>query len=681
MNPPDGERHDDVWQAVVNTAAQHPDLVALCDGVEEISYARLVAEAERRAAALHAHGLVEGDVVALCSGRSVQQVLAVAGILAAGGAVAPFPAQQAAGTTREAIARLAPRLVLAEKDADSLFPGALSLDLPEPAAPAPPLKESGPADHVPRPRSTGARSDRLAYVLHTSGSSGRPKAVHVPHSAVRNRFSWGQSLYPIGPEDTVLYAGSLVFDCQMWVVLAPLCYGATLLVAPEGAEAEPQRLAELAREHRVTVMHFVPSLLREFLAAGAGAGLAGLSYLLVAGERLPGELAAQIFASTGARVINQYGPTETCIDVLNHELTPQDAAAEAVPIGRPIAGVRAVVRDERGRPVPSGGTGELLLGGRCLAWGYGDPAQTAERFVPDDDPAHPGQRLYRTGDLVRDRGDGVYEFLGRVDHQVKIRGVRVEPSETEHALLRHPAVAQAVVVSVPDEGGEARLVAHVVAADAARGLPSEAGLRGFLLDRLPPAALPSAYHEHDALPRLRSGKIDRLALADSRYAPARQEPSAPGAPASDPPLTGTERAVAELWQDLLGTGPLGRAADYFELGGQSLLTMRMIARIRRRFGVRLPARTVFSAPTVALFAAAIDEAVDEAGNRSGHHAGTTPGPMTPEPVTTEPMTPESVTTDPVTAEPMTPGPMTTEPVAAESATRAETSGGRTDAGR
>ncbi|MGP3991755.1 non-ribosomal peptide synthetase [Streptomyces sp. 3N207] len=621
MNPPEGERHDDVWQAVVDTAAKYPDRVALCDGVEEISYARLVAEAECSASAMRARGLAEGDVVALCSGRSVQQVLAVAGILAAGAAVAPFPAQQAVDTTREAIARLAPRLVLGDKDACSFLPEALPLAPPG----TPPLDESGPAGHAARqPRSTGTPpADRLAYVLHTSGSSGRPKAVHVPHSAVRNRFSWGQSLYPVGPEDTVLYAGSLVFDCQMWVVLAPLCYGATLLVAPEGAESEPHSLAELARAHRVTVMHFVPSLLREFLAAGAGAGLAGLTYLLVAGERLPGELAAQIFAATRARVINQYGPTETCIDVLNHELTPQDATAEAVPVGRPIAGVRAVVHDERGRPVPSGGTGELLLGGRCLAWGYGDPAHTAERFVPDDDPARPGERLYRTGDLVRDRGDGVYEFLGRVDHQVKIRGVRVEPSETEHALLRHPAVAQAAVVSVTGEGGEARLVAHVVAADTAQGLPSEAELRGFLLDRLPPAALPSSWHQHRVLPRLQSGKVDRLALADRRYAHAPQAPSAPGAPVTAPPRTATERTVAELWQDLLGTGPLGRAADYFELGGQSLLTMRMIARVRRRFGVRLPARTVFSAPTVALFAAAIDEAVDRAPQR----AGTTPEPV------------------------------------------------------
>ncbi|MEU7318124.1 AMP-binding protein [Streptomyces sp. NPDC007083] len=302
-----------------------------------------------------AHGLAAGDVVAVCAGRSVQQVLAVAGILAAGAAVAPFPAQQAAGSTRAALARLAPRLALADEEARGLHTGALPLD--PPAAPGSEGRSGPVAPGTCRTpvsaEQPGIRSaDRLAYVLHTSGTSGRPKAVHVPHSAVRNRFSWGQVLYPIGPGDTVLYSGSLVFDCQIWVVLAPLCHGATLLVAPEGAEGEPHRLAGLARQHRATVMHFVPSLLREFLAAGAGYGLADLSYLLVAGERLPGELAARISAATRARVINQYGPTETCIEVLNHELTGQDAEADAVPIGRPIPGVRAVVRDEQGHPVP-----------------------------------------------------------------------------------------------------------------------------------------------------------------------------------------------------------------------------------------------------------------------------------------------------------------------------------------
>ncbi|WP_159401487.1 non-ribosomal peptide synthetase [Streptomyces sp. NRRL F-5053] len=634
MTSPETGRHDDIWQAVRKAAEKHPDRIALSDGAEEISYGRLVTEAARRAAALRARGLAPSEPVALCAGRSVAQVLAVLGVLAAGGAVAPFPAHQAAGATREAIARLAPRLVLGDKDARALLPEALPLDTG-----ADPGAGSG-AGPAARP----AEADGLAYVLHTSGSSGRPKAVHVPHSAVRNRFAWGQSLYPVGPGDTVLYAGSLVFDCQMWVVLAPLCHGATLLVAPEGAEAEPHRVAELARRHGVTVMHFVPSLLREFLAAGAGDGLAGLRYLLVAGERLPGELAGRVRAATTARVINQYGPTEACIDVLNHELTARDAEADAVPIGRPITGVRAVVRDpDDGSPVPPGGTGELLLGGVCLAWGYGEAAGTAARFVPDDDPAHPGERLYRTGDLVRDRGDGVHEFLGRVDHQVKIRGVRVEPSETEHALLRHPGVAQAAVVAVPDESGDARLVAHLVPAgpavpdgsgspdghgatggsERAHGsVPSSSELRTFLLDRLPPAALPAVYHAHTALPRLSSGKIDRLALARL----PEHEASAPPRPAHLPPRTPTEEAVAGLWRELLATGELGRASDWFELGGQSLVTMRMLARIRRRFGVRLSARTVFAAPTVERFAAAVDEAAGttapaSAAVRTGGEAG------------------------------------------------------------
>ncbi|MBZ4321267.1 non-ribosomal peptide synthetase [Streptomyces huiliensis] len=584
-----------MWDLIRQTSAHQPDAVALTDGTRRFTYAELIAAAARAARLLRDAGIRPGDTVALCSARSADQVPALVGILAAGAAVAPFDVRQAAAAVRENVARLAPAAVLADAEGAALFPDALRLDGlssadrgPDPAEPPGP----GPED--------------LAYVLHTSGSSGRPKPVQVPHSAVQNRFLWGQSRYPIGPDDTVVHWGSLVFDCSFWVVLAPLCFGATLLVAPEGAEADPRELAALMDRHRVTVMHSVPSLLREFTAEGGAGALASLRYLLIAGERLPGDLIRRVLELTGARIFNQYGPTETCIDVLTHEIGPGDEALDAMPIGRPLDGVHAVIADETGVPVPVGTPGELLMGGACVAWGYaGAAAATAERFVPDP-YGSPGGRLYRTGDLVRERPDGALEFLGRVDHQVKIRGVRVEPSDVEHALLLHPEVDQAAVVAVEDpRRGGVRLAAHLVTGERT---PDDAALRRFLAQRLVSAAIPETYRRHRSLPRLTSGKIDRLELARQ----AAQDPPAPdGEPPYQAPRTETERAVARIWQDLLRVERVGRDSDFLSLGGQSLLAMRMIARVRAGFRVRLSARTVFDAPTVARFAAVVDAAVTE----------------------------------------------------------------------
>ncbi|WP_405594560.1 non-ribosomal peptide synthetase [Streptomyces sp. NBC_01410] len=584
-----------VWDLICETNAHQPDALALTDGIRRFTYAELTAAAARAAHVLRGAGIRPGDTVALCSVRSTDQVLALVGVLASGAAVAPFDVRQAATAVRENVARLAPAAVLADAEGAALFPDALRIDdllsedrTPEPAIPPGP----GPTD--------------LAYVLHTSGSSGRPKPVQVPHNAVQNRFLWGQTRYPIGSDDTVVHWGSLVFDCSFWVVLAPLCFGATLLVAPDGAEAEPRELAALFDHHRVTVMHSVPSLLREFTAQGGASALAALRYLLIAGERLPGDLIRRVLDLTGARIFNQYGPTETCIDVLTHEIGPGDEALDAIPIGRPLDGVHAVIADDAGVPVPVGTPGELLIGGASVAWGYaGAAAATAARFVPDPYGA-PGGRLYRTGDLVRERPDGALEFLGRVDHQVKIRGVRVEPSNVEHALLLHPEVGQAAVVAVEDpQHGGVRLIAHLVTGEES---PDDAALRSFLAQRLVSAAIPETYRQHPALPRLTSGKIDRLELA--RQA-AQAPPTEPSEPPYQAPRTETERAVARIWQDLLQVERVGRDSDFLSLGGQSLLAMRMIARVRAGFNVRLSARTVFDAPTVARFSAVVDVAVAE----------------------------------------------------------------------
>jgi len=619
VNAEVSERTTTVWDMVLAAAATRPEAIALTDGRRDMTYGDLISGVRRVTRSLRRRGARPGTVVALCAGRSVAQVVTALAVLATGAAIAPFDVRHAPIATRERVSRLRPAVSVADADGAAVLPGAVTFD--ELAAGPPPDGDDQ------------EEAGELAYVLHTSGSLGMPKPVLVPHAAVTNRFRWGQTCYPLTASDTVVYWGSLVFDCTFWVVFAPLCFGATLLVAPDGVEAEPAELAELLVRHRVTVMHFVPSLLREFLAGGGASGLAQLRYLLIAGERLTGPLVGEVFAASPARVFNQYGPTEACIDILTCELRPEDARLDAVPIGRPIAGVHAYVVGPDDRLAPDGEPGELHVGGVCLAWGYGRAGgATAAAFRPDDLSGERDGRLYRTGDLVRRRSDGVLEFLGRVDHQVKIRGVRIEPSDVEHVLLTHPDVAQAAVVAVSGDQ-DLQLVAHLVCAATT---PEPAHLRAFLAERVPAAAVPAAFLRHSALPRVTSGKLDRLELTRRWELALRAMADEPSAGADEPPRTGTEREVARLWGEMFGVPNLGRADDFLRLGGESLLAMRMVARVQATFGVRLSARTVFEAPTVHGFAAALDAAIRERDSTRGSGSPAVPascsqkpGPGTP----------------------------------------------------
>jgi amino acid adenylation domain-containing protein len=543
----------DAVRAAIDRFADH---VAVIGENGAATYRELGVDVRRTAAALRARGIGPNSVVALDLERSPALVTTVLAVLETGAAVAPVDPRRTPD--------LRPTLLLSDGDQlaatpndDEVFPTA----------------------------------DDLAYLLHTSGTTGRPKPVLVPHSALAHRIEWGQRLYPLGPGDRVLHSGSLLFDFAFWEVLAPLCHGAAVVVAPDTAEAEPQRLARFIAEHGVTAAHFVPSLLAEYLAATDGTGLAGLRHVFCGGERLSAELAARLLAATPATVFNQYGPTEACVDVLASQLHADEVAAGIVPIGTPPSEITVHVLTADGVPVADDEPGLLFVAGPCLAWGYrGMGAATAEAFVPD--PTTPGARMYRTGDLVRRRDDGRLEFLGRADSQLKIRGVRVEPADVEHALAAHPGVTAAVVLPA----GPDHLVAHL----APTGQDHEA-LRAHLAERLPPAAVPTWFVEHTDLPRLPSGKPDRAALAaiDPR----------PAVAADDQPDTDTERQLARLWADVLGLPEVGRTADFFRLGGQSLLAMRLIARVRVQFGIRVPARTIFDAPTVERFGQVIDGAL------------------------------------------------------------------------
>lgn len=556
-----------------------------------LSYRELECKVASIAAGLRDRGARRGDLIALSTGRSVDLLAAALAILRMGAVLCPVDVGQARERARQLLSRLRPHMILAEESELAAVPGAVPVSALSARHGAQPPCLAG--NILPS-------GQDLAYVEHTSGSTGQPKAAAVPHGALANLIAWTQRRYPIGVGDTLLYAGSLAYDICLWDVLASLCFGAAIALAPAGIEAEPAQLAEFICGTRVTALHFTPSLLTDFLDTAGPAYLAGVRYAFCGGERLPADLARRMLDAVTGRLFNRYGPTETCIYVIDHQVSGTDTQSEPVPIGQPIWGVTARVLDPHGFPVPPGQPGVLHIGGTCLAWGYlGMGARTAEAFIPDPCADDPGARMYRTGDLVRQRPDGLFEFIGRADDQVKIRGIRVELAEVEAALVRHPAVS-AAVVTVRTSGPQPELVAHVVATG-----PSDDDIRSFLAEQLPSAAIPARFMRRSSLPKLVSGKVDRASLAS--IALADERPAAAGAA---PPLTQTERQISEIWSEVLGVEPVGRSDHFFDLGGQSLLAMRMIARIRRRFGIRIPARTVFDAPTVHGFSVLLDEMLE-----------------------------------------------------------------------
>lgn len=554
-----------------------------------VSYRELEHRVAALAAALRDRGANRGDLIAVSTSRSVDLLAATLAILRINAVICPVDLGQAPERTRQMLARLRPRMILVDDGEITTIPGAVSVSA---------LAWQRAGDEAP---SLSGEADPggqdLAYVEPTSGSTGQPKAVAVPHRALANLIAWTQRRYPIGVGDTLIYAGSLAYDIWFWDILASLCFGAAIALAPPGIEAEPARLAEFISASRVSALHFTPSLLTEFLAAAEPAQLTSVRYAFCGGERLHADLARQMLASIPGRLFNRYGPTETCIYVIDHEVSEQDLASESVPIGRPIWGVTARVLDSHGLQVPQGQPGILHVGGTCLAWGYlRAGARTAEAFIPDPWSEDPGARMYRTGDVVRQRPDGLFEFLGRADDEVKIRGVRVKLAEIEYALLRLPAVKAAAVTAAGDPR-QPTLVAHLVDAGS-----SDDELRSFLADQLPLAAIPARFIRRPSLPKLANGKTDRASLSDAALFD--DQAAVPGAA---PPLTQTEQQVAEIWSEVLGVESVGRKGHFFELGGQSLLAMRMIVRIRRKFGIRIPVRAIFDAPNVESFSALLDK--------------------------------------------------------------------------
>ncbi|HEX8275245.1 MAG TPA: non-ribosomal peptide synthase/polyketide synthase [Longimicrobiaceae bacterium] len=591
-------------------AARTPDAPALSWDGGEATYAELDARTDRLAAALARRGVAPGTRVAVFQERGPEWIESMLAVLKAGAVYVPLDPALPAERTRWMLEDSGAALVLTSAALRGRLPAfageVVALDTPHPPAPSPTRGEGEHDGAEDRSAVAGCSlfpvpcSLSLAYVVYTSGSTGRPKGALVGHGGAAGYLEFLAEEYGLGPGDAVLQVATPTFDASIRETLGALTTGARLVLSPPGELAEPRRLLERVRERGVTaVMAIVPSVLRPVLAE-ARPGEARLRLLLVSGEPLPvadARRAREVFGAE-LRVVNQWGATECTMSSTLHTVA-DDEEAPIAPVGVPIPNTRVYVLDGELEPTPFGVPGEAYIATPGLAHGYGGrPELTAERFVPDPFAAEPGARMYRVGDRLRRRPDGVLEFLGRVDGQVKVQGVRVEPGEVEAALREHPAVESAAVAAREVRPGEARLVACVVGSGGAR--PTAAELRAYLADRLPPYMVPGGWAMMDALPLLPNGKLDRRALPDPE-ASARAEYAAPATP--------TEVGLAAIWAEVLGADRVGAGDDFFALGGHSLLATRMISRVRRAFAVELPLRALFEAPTLAGTAARIDAAL------------------------------------------------------------------------
>ncbi|MFI1016460.1 amino acid adenylation domain-containing protein [Streptomyces sp. NPDC020965] len=573
-----------VPELLAGVVAAHPTATAVSvPSGDRLDYRELDLGSNQVAHALAARGVGRGDVVALHLPRSVELVVAMVGVLKAGAAYLPLDVTGPAARTADVLADARPQLVLTASAAGAGFGlPALRLDSPDVAG----------ADTT----DPGVRPDpaELAYLIYTSGSTGRPKGVGIPHGALVDKYRAWERTYGLDAEPAAhLQLASVAFDVCTGDVFRALLSGGRLVLCPTETLLEPDRLLALLRDERVAYAEFLPSVLRLLVdhAERTGQSLPPARLFAVGGEAWSGAdyLRFRAAAGPGTRILNVYGVTEATVGNTFHQ--PAGDEPGVLPIGGPLPGVRATVLDAAGRPAAPGVVGELYLGGTGLARGYhADPARTATRFVPDPDPDHPGGRLYATGDLGRHRPDGVIEFLGRRDHQVKVRGFRVEPAEIEQALRDHPAVAEAVVVAEPGADGT-RLIGYCAPAPAAPA-PTPAEVREWLRERLPGYLIPAALVVLAALPRTVSGKVDRGALpAPSAEAPANGR-------AHTPPRTPEERAVAAIWQQVLGVERVGPLDDFFDLGGHSLAAVRLIARLRADLDLTLTVRDLITEATV-----------------------------------------------------------------------------------
>ena len=583
----------DIAELIAEQARARPDAVAAVCEAEELTYRQLNVRADQLARYLRARGVGPEVPVGVCLERSLNQVIALVGILRAGGAYVPLDPEAPGERIRYVMQDTQMPLLLTQQRQQRTVSGAgtevVSLDRSR--------EVIGQQDEL----AEQPGEQQLGYIIYTSGSTGQPKGVMVGRGALASHSRAVIKEYGLGPRDRVLQFSQYGADASLEQILPTLAAGGRLIM--RGTEIWPARqLLEELKRQQVTVMNLSPAYWQQAVREWARAPheLAGMRLRLVilGGERLTAQAVQQWreLGLRGVRLLNAYGPTEATITATLGEAGQEQ---EPITIGRPMAGRSVYILDRVGRPVPVGVLGELHIGGPLLARGYlNQPGLTKEHFVSDPFGAQEAGRLYRTGDLARYLGDGRIEYAGRKDHQVKIRGYRVELGEVEAALGQHPAVDEAVVAARGDIGDK-ELVAYVVAR-AAEPLQEEE-LRRYLAEKLPRYMQPGAIEQLEKLPRLPGGKPDRRRLPEIARGTRREET------AYRAPRLLTQRQLVQIWEELLEPRPIGIRDNFFHLGGHSLLAAQLADRIEQVYGKRLRLSTLFAKPTVEQLAEALQE--------------------------------------------------------------------------
>ncbi|WP_456791451.1 amino acid adenylation domain-containing protein [Bradyrhizobium sp. USDA 4506] len=577
----------DVWSET------SPQNVALQTDGEAVTYFELRRRSDAIVEALKREGVAPQEIVGVCFERSVEMVISIVAVLKAGAAYLPLDPSLPTDRLKYMVEDAGARIVLTTRTLRE----AVGEIAPE---------QIRVVDHWWAGEECSTPSQAIdpkqgAYLIYTSGSTGQPKGVLVEHAGLFNRLDWMRRQYSLGPEDCFLQKTPFGFDVSVWELLLPLMCGARMVIAKPGGHRDPQYLAQTIEQYGVTALHFVPPMLREFLKSNGVHAFPALRHVFCSGDVLAAETMAHFQAAFGSsvRLHNLYGPTEASIDVTAWECTPLGGGT-SVPIGRPIDNTCTYILDQSMSLLPVGIIGELYLGGIGLARGYlRKPALTAASFLPNPFSGN-GDRLYRTGDLARYLPDGNIEFVGRRDHQVKVRGNRIELSEIEQALVAHPSVRQVVVLARRDEVQDQCIWAYVVKDEG--NDTSAATLKHYIRTRLPDYMLPAQYAFLSEIPLTHNGKVDRKALLGLSASGTPEEKAA-----YEAPVTATETFLCYAWEQVLGRRPIGITENFFDIGGHSLLVNDVFARIQDRYGSALSFAELFQNPRIAQLAALIEQ--------------------------------------------------------------------------
>jgi amino acid adenylation domain-containing protein len=600
--------------------AKTPEAVAVQYGQEYLTYAQLNRRANQLAHFLQKMGVGPETLVGVFMDRSLEMVISLYGILKAGGAYVPldpeYPAERVAFmledtqvpvllTQNQLLEQLSSiqNLAATRMETTAQISELICLD----------SEWSTLAQESPDNPVSGAKAENLAYVIYTSGSTGRPKGVMNEHRGICNRLQWMQDEYKLTETDRVLQKTPFSFDVSVWEFFWPLLFGARLVVAKLGGHKDSDYLVNLIVEQEITTLHFVPSMLQAFLLNKNVESCQSLKRVICSGEALPYTLQERFFARLKAELHNLYGPTEAAVDV-TYWACQRESELTTVPIGWPVANTQIYLLDSELQPIPIGLPGELHIGGVQVARGYLNRKElTAEKFIGDPFSTEAGGRLYKTGDLARHMPDGNILYLGRLDHQVKIRGNRIELGEIEATLSQHPSVREVVVVAHEYSPGDNRLAAYVVSKQEQSISISQ--LRDFLSKRLPEYMIPASYIMLDTMPLSPNGKVNRRALPmPNQVRPELNETYVA-------PRNATEETLAEILATTLKLENVGVYDNFFDLGGDSILSLRVMMQLSQAFQIEFAPVALFEMPTVVDLAGHIeDRLVAEIANLSDEEA-------------------------------------------------------------